>query len=133
VNRVDKILLVDEDVKLRASLRSMLEDCPSMRIIGEASTIDEALSRMKVLDPSVVILDINFPVLAGIAATRLIKTRYPHVVVIGLSTNAADFLMHAMIKAGGDGLLQKEKATDDLVPILRKRLNQEKLGHPGII
>ena len=113
MDRVVSILLIDDNSEMRSSLRAILEDCPRTRIVAEAFTIDEALLHIEAVNPSVVIIDITFPVLDGIAATRLITTNYPHIVVIGLSTNPTDYLMHAMMNAGGH-LLQKDKAPDDL-------------------
>ncbi len=116
------ILLIDDSSEIRSSLRAIVEDCACMRIVAEASTIDAALLHIKELNPSVVIIDINFPVLDGIAATRLFKTHYPHIVVIGLSTNPTDYLAHAMVKAGGHGLLHKEKAPDDLCTYIQEAM-----------
>ena len=99
-----------------------MEECSFMRIVGEASAIEEVLLHMKQLQPLVVLINFNFPVVDRIAATRLIRTRYPHIVVIGLSTNATDYLVHAMVQAGGYGLLDMAKAVDDLCSYIRKAL-----------
>ncbi len=107
-----RVLLAEDHPVVRESLRTILQAFPGILVVGEAITGEEAVARVGPLQPSVVLMDINIPLLDGIAATRIIKTRYPHVAVIGLTCHERGFLVDAMTKAGAFEVLAKEKALD---------------------
>jgi DNA-binding NarL/FixJ family response regulator len=65
-------------------------------------------------------MDIGMPSLDGIGATRLIRTQYPHIAVVGLSVNAPTYQVDAMLKAGAFEVLTKEKAVDDLYSAIQR-------------
>jgi DNA-binding NarL/FixJ family response regulator len=50
----------------------------------------------------------------GVTATRLIKTQYPHIAVVGLSANAKDYMEYAMLKAGAFEVLNKDSTAVEL-------------------
>ena len=94
-----------------------------MAVVGEARDGEEAIAAVDELQPQVVIMDINMPKMNGIDATRLIKSRYPEIVVIGLSVNAEANNQAAMRKAGAATLLTKEAAVDELYSAIRSQLS----------
>jgi len=95
---------------VRQALRTILQAFPHVQVVGESVTGEEAVASAESLQPHIVLMDINIPRLDGIAATRLIKTRYPHIAVIGLTCHAPGALMAAMTKAGAFEVVPKEKA-----------------------
>jgi len=76
--------------------------------------------KVDTLQPAVVVMDINLPIMDGIAATRLIKRRHPHVVVIGLTAAREEYLVYAMLKAGAHEVLAKENAEADLYTTIQR-------------
>jgi DNA-binding NarL/FixJ family response regulator len=90
-------------------------------IVGESVTGEDAVVSAGTLQPHVVLMDINIPLLDGIAATRMIKTRYPQIAVIGLTTHAPDYLVYAMTKAGASEVVTKDKALD-LYEVMQRAL-----------
>lgn len=109
-----RVLLVDDHAMVRQGLRSVLEVYADMEVVGEASNGAEALVGVDALRPTVVVMDINMPGMNGIEATASIKSRYPHILVIGLSVNPAGENQEAMRTAGANILLTKEAAVDQL-------------------
>ena len=107
-----RVLLVEDHPLVRQSLRTILQAFPNVLIVGESITGEEAVASVGTLQPNIVLMDINIPLLDGIAATRMIKTRYPHVAVIGLTCHTPGYLVYAMTKAGAFEVLPKEKALD---------------------
>ena len=72
------------------------------------------------LQPAVVVMDINMSKMDGIAATRLIKTQHPEIVVVGLSVNATQYYLDAMQKAGAFEVLSKDSAVDTLYGAIQR-------------
>ena len=108
------VLLVDDHAMVRQGLRTMLEDYPDVEVVGEACDGEEALVCTEQLHPAVVVMDINMPKMNGIEATAYLKTRYPHIAIIGLSVNAGEENQKAMKRAGATSLITKEAAVDQL-------------------
>ena len=117
-----RVLLVDDHAMVRQGLRSMLESYDDVDIIGEASNGEEAVSTIERLRPTVVVMDINMPKKNGIQATAEIKTRWPGIIVIGLSVNPEGANSRAMKKAGATLLLTKEAAVGQLYQAIRQAL-----------
>lgn len=92
----------------------MLDACPDIEVIAEASNGQEAFDLAQKLKPSVVVIDINMPLMNGIEATAHIRAALPDTVVIGVSVNASVDNQEAMRMAGASILLPKEAAGDQL-------------------
>jgi DNA-binding NarL/FixJ family response regulator len=90
-------------------LRNALQAHPSIKVVGEAKDGEEALVRVEQLRPTIVVMDIHMQKMDGIA-TRLIKTRYPEIAVVGLSAEPKDYQIYAMQKAGASEVILKEHA-----------------------
>ena len=80
-----RVLLVDDHAMVRQGLRCALEVYPNIEVVGEASDGDQAVECVAKVQPTVVVMDIVMPKMDGIAATRLIKTQYPQIAVVGLT------------------------------------------------
>ena len=109
-----RVLLVDDHTMMREGLRSVLDAHPDVTVVGEAVDGEEAVAAAEALQPSLIVMDINMPRMNGIEATAQITSRYPHIIVIGLSVNAGEANEKAMKEAGAAMLLTKEAAVDEL-------------------
>ena len=105
---------------VRQGLRALLQSYPNVDVVAEAGNGEEAVTSVTKLQPTVVVMDIGMPSLDGIGATRLIKTQYPHIAVLGLSVNAHSYHVDAMLKAGAFEVLTKEKAVDELYGAIQR-------------
>jgi two-component system CheB/CheR fusion protein len=115
-----RVLLVDDHTMMRQGLRSVLDAHPDVMVVGEAVDGEEAVAAAEALQPSLIVMDINMPKLNGIEATAQIKSRYPHIIVIGLSVNTGDANEKAMKEAGAAVLLTKEAAVDELYEAIHR-------------
>ena len=111
-----KVLIVDDDPTMRKLLRRVLSKSPSVEVTEEAKSGAEAMSLLPTFEPDVVIMDVNMPVMGGIEATREIKARFPHVVVVGLSGSEDE----SMAEAGAMTTLIKGDATGQLVELMER-------------
>ena len=81
-----KILIVDDDQNVRWGLKMFLELDPELFIVGIATNGQEAIEKVNLLKPDIVLMDLLMPILDGISATQLIKIRFPDVEIIALTS-----------------------------------------------
>jgi len=114
------VLLVDDHTMVRQGLRSVLESYPNIKVVGQAGDGETACRMVATLQPTLVLMDINLPKMNGIAATRFIKTNYPHIAVIGFSMTVHSYSEYAMLKAGAFEVLPKDKAVHELYSSIQR-------------
>jgi DNA-binding NarL/FixJ family response regulator len=115
-----RVLLVDDHVMVRQGLRAVLQSYPNIEVVGEAGNGEEAVLNAAKLHPTIIVMDMGMPNLDGVGATRLIKTQYPEIAVLGLSVNAQSYQVDAMVKAGAFEVLTKDKAVDELYSAIQR-------------
>lgn len=117
-----RVLIVDDETLVRGVLRSILAEHQDVEVVGEAATGDEAVSSIERLQPNVVTLDIRMPRMDGVAAAYEIRSRYPHVKLIGLTELTQGHDYHAMHRAGVVGIYQKSKAAEELYTAIKRAI-----------
>jgi len=117
-----KLLLAEDHLLTRYTLRGILRRYPDIEIVGEAIDGVEAVVKAAQLRPRVVIMDVNMPKLDGTKATRQIRAISPGIIVIGLSVHTDCYFTNAMLKAGAVEVLQKEQAVEKLYPAIQRAL-----------
>ena len=88
-----RVLLVDDHHIVRLGLKTLINDQPSMEVVGEAGTATEAVRAVEQLRPDVVLMDIRMPGEGGIEGTRQITTRFPQTKVVMLTSFADEELV----------------------------------------
>ena len=88
VSRRIRVLLADDHATIRKRVRSILEQHPRFEVIGEAPDGAKAIEQAQRLEPDVVVLNVNMPVLNGLEAAREIKAKLPQLAIVILSVNA---------------------------------------------
>src|SRR3954454_3914778 len=92
-----RIIIAHDHDLARAALREILSTEPSIKIVGEASTGQEALKLCRELRPDVVLMDIRMPEMDGLDATRAIKDAHPRISVLLLTMHAEpNYLLKAL-------------------------------------
>lgn len=114
-----KLLLVDDHPIVRSGLRMLFLSEPSMQIVGEASSGQEAIDAVRRLQPDVVIMDVAMPGINGIEATRRIKAAHPQTAVLALTMYEDEQYFFEMLNAGASGYIPKRAAPDDLVSAIK--------------
>jgi len=110
-----KILLVEDHVIVRESIRQTLERVENFIVVGEAGNGEEALHMAKEHKPDVVIMDISIPKINGIEATRQIKAHNPSTIVIVLTAYDYEQYIFPVIEAGAGGYLLKDVSGAELI------------------
>ena len=110
-----RILLADDHVILREGLKALIEQDPKLTVAGEAGNGAEAVRLAAELEPDLVIMDLNMPVMSGVEATREIVRNHPHIKVLALSMENDRTFVVEVLKAGASGYLLKETAFAELL------------------
>ncbi len=115
-----KVLLADDHALFREGLRSLLEDQDDIEIVGEAEDGLEATKLVSKLKPTVVLMDINMPVIDGVEATRMIlKDNGSSVGIIILTMYPQDEYVFEALKAGAKAYLLKDTRSKKLLDVIR--------------
>lgn len=109
------ILLVDDHRLFRQGLNALFSAHSKINVIGEAGDGHDAIDQARKLQPNIVLMDINMPVLNGIEATRQMKAEIPAIKVIALSMLSGREFVQKMFGAGSSGYLLKDCHFNELV------------------
>lgn len=114
-----RILLADDHILFRKGLAQLLNSQPDFQVIGEAGDGLEAMEKAREMMPDLILMDINMPRCDGRAATRLIKSELPYIVIVILTVSDDEQDLFAAIKNGAQGYLLKKIDPEELFEQLR--------------
>ena len=110
-----RILLVDDHAIVREGYRRLLEEEPSIRVVGEASDASRACQSVRALSPDVVVMDIALPGTSGIEATRRMLRDQPQLRILMFSMYDDAIYASRALEAGAQGYISKASAPEVLV------------------
>jgi len=114
MEKLIRILIVDDHPVVRDGLIGMLSGRPDLEIAGEASDGQQAVEQSARLCPQVILMDLRMPVLDGVEAITRIRARQPAVHVLVLTTYDTDADILRAIEAGATGYILKDAPREDL-------------------
>ena len=108
------VLLVDDHALVRRGFRRLLEDDPSIAVVGEAGNGEDAIRIVEALKPDVVVMDAAMPGTSGLTATRAILARDPTAKILMLSMHSEETLVRQALESGARGYILKNALDLDL-------------------
>lgn len=132
MNRMIKVLLVDDQSLFREGLKTLLEVQPDFQVVGEASNGEESLRLTATEQPDVILMDLRMPVMDGVTATRRIRDLFPSIHVIVLTTFDDDETVFDGLRAGAVGYLLKDVTSEKLYEAIRAAARGEYFMMPSI-
>jgi NarL family two-component system response regulator LiaR len=114
-----RVLTVDDHEILRSGIRFALIPFDDIELVGEAQNGEEALVRCGELQPDVALVDMFMPGMDGEATTRAIRSKYPDIQVVILSSFDDADLVHRAMRAGAIGYLVKGVSGSELAGAVR--------------
>ena len=134
-----RILIADDHPIVRKGLRLSIEEDPGLKVVGEASDGEMALSLIKKLRPQIAVLDIDMPKLDGLGVAREIARQKLDTKIIFLTFHADEDLFRGAMSLGSKGYILKDSASQEIVAGVRAVVSgrpyissaiTEKLLHP---
>jgi DNA-binding NarL/FixJ family response regulator len=110
-----KVAIVEDDRGLREQLAQILGAARDVRLVGACASGEEALERIHLLQPDVVLMDIKLPGMSGIECVAHLKRAQPSLQVIMLTVYEDSERIFRALKAGADGYLVKSSPPDVLL------------------
>jgi DNA-binding NarL/FixJ family response regulator len=115
-----RVLVVDDAVESRETLRRALAFDEAIEVVGEAGSGRQAVERIAELGPDVVLMDVSMPDGGGIEATQTVTRRFPDTRVVALTAHEDPDTVRAMLRAGATGYVIKGAPVDDLLEALHR-------------
>jgi DNA-binding NarL/FixJ family response regulator len=114
-----RVFLLDDHEVVRRGVQDLLEAEPDITVVGEAGTAAEALARVPATRPDVAILDMRLPDGDGISVCRDLRSDFPDLACLMLTSFGDDEALLSAIMAGASGYLLKQVRGSDIVGAVR--------------
>lgn len=102
-----RVVIVDDHPMMRSGIQAILATARAVKVVGEASSGEEAITICRTLQPQVVLMDLVMPGMGGVAATRAILCECPETRVIVLTSFGDASLVQDAVRAGAISYLLK--------------------------
>jgi len=123
-----RVLLVDDHMVVRSGLSTVLSVFDDLKLVGEAGDGEEAVRVCEHLQPDVILMDLLMPKMDGVTAIKAIKTRWPQIQIIALTSFKEKEYVEGALKAGANGYLLKDVSAEELVNAICKAV----AGQPSL-
>lgn len=114
-----RILIVDDVSVIRNGLNFMLREEKEFEIVGMARDGEEAIELSGKLKPDIVLMDLKMPNCNGISATKTIKSKYPNIKILILTTFKEEENVFEALKYGAIGYILKDIDTNELINVIK--------------
>jgi two-component system nitrate/nitrite response regulator NarL len=112
-------MLVDDQPLFRRAIATLVAEQPDFSVVGEAADGLEAIEKARALVPDVMVLDVEMPVMDGVAAVRVLRSELPSVKLVVLTVSESEEYLFEAIRAGAHGYLLKDLRPEQLYEMLR--------------
>jgi DNA-binding NarL/FixJ family response regulator len=114
-----RVIIVDDHSLIRDGLRTLLTADPLFEVVGEAGNGQELLDQLPAVAADVVLLDLNMPVLDGLATTLRLRAEYPDLRILLLSMMTHERTIGEALAAGAHGYVLKNADKYEIVAALQ--------------
>ena len=126
------VLICDDQALIRDSLGMLFNLEKDIRVVGAAEDGAQAVDMVIEHQPDLVLMDLKMPGMNGIEATRRIRSRYPAVKVLVLTTYDDDEWVFDAIRAGASGYLLKDTPREDVIKAVRGTVEGRSFLDPAV-
>lgn len=117
-NRI-RVLLADDHPITREGIKQFLLTSVNIDLVGEAEDGQQALTLVDELQPDILLLDMEMPIVKGVEVARQLKEKGSPVRILALSTYDDKQYIHALLAAGASGYLTKEEVPENIIDAIR--------------
>lgn len=118
-NNSVKVLMVEDHKLMRVGLKSLFEEFPEIQIVAEAESAKEAIEKIRITKPDVVLMDIGLPDINGIEATKKILEQFEDIKIIMLTSHTTEQEVLDSLAAGASAYVLKDINTEVLMMIIK--------------
>lgn len=121
-SKIIKIALVDDELLFRQGLKSILSLDKEIEILFDASDGEDLLKQLKGASvlPDIIVTDLNMPILNGVETTKVLRTDYPEIKIIALTSYFSKPFIVNMISLGAVGYLAKNSTPELMITTIKK-------------
>jgi len=120
-----KILIADDHVLYRAGVKTALSSKSDVKVIAEADNGMHLLNMLKMVQPDVILLDIQMPVMDGITALPEIKKNWPNIKVIMLTMLEDHSMITKLMELGANSYLSKTSDIEVIYEAIKTCFEQD--------
>jgi two-component system response regulator DevR len=131
-NPPTRVFILDDHELVRRGLLELLGSAPDLVVVGEAGTAAEALRRIPAVLPDIALLDVRLPDGSGIDVCRDVRSSFPNIRCLMLTSFDDDEALFAAVMAGASGYLLKEIVGSNLLEDIRQVARGRSLLDPAI-
>ena len=129
-----RLFIVDDHYLVIEGIRSLLNNEPEIEWVGHAMNAASCLAFLQKSQPDVILMDIGLPDKSGIELCREVKTKYPGIHILGLSTFNQRSYIEKMLENGASGYLLKNAGRAELLKgIELAMLNKSFMSHEAAV
>ena len=132
LSRKISILIIDDHEVVRQGLRAYLDAQPDFKVVGEASSGEDAIRIASDYLPDVVLMDLVMSGGGGVQATRRVKDVTPRTQIVVLTSYHQDEFIFPALQAGAISYVLKDISMEDLADAIRKAAHGEAVLHPRV-
>ena len=127
-----RCLLVDDHTLFRDGVRRLIESEPGFAVVGEAGNASEALEKVEVLHPDVVLMDIGMPGMSSFEGARQMLERWPDIRLIFLTMFEEEEYLAQCLAIGAVGYVLEDAPPARLINVLREARRGRKYVSPKL-
>jgi DNA-binding NarL/FixJ family response regulator len=123
--RKTRIFVVDDHPIVRQGLAQLINREPDLVVCGEAEEAQMAMQEIAATRPDILVVDISLNGPDGLELLKNVRTRHPHLPVLILSMHDESIYAERALRAGANGYIMKQEATEKVLEALRRISNRE--------
>jgi DNA-binding NarL/FixJ family response regulator len=127
-----KVFILDDHEVVRRGLIDLVSAEPDMEVVGEAGTAAEALARIPQTKPDIAVLDVRLPDGNGVEVCREVRSEFPDVYCLMLTSYSDDEALFEAIMAGASGYVLKQIRGNELIQAVKRVALGESLLDPAV-
>ena len=112
------VFIVEDHAGMRRMLRRLVGRSSELRVVGEAASAEEALEKLAIELPKVVMVDINLPGMSGLDLIAILKQRHPEVRCVVVSAYSGLERRRAALQAGAQGFVSKDEPSSIVAAVI---------------
>jgi two-component system, NarL family, response regulator LiaR len=125
-----RVFIIDDHEMVRKGLIYFLESRSGFQVVGEADSIVNSLILIDEILPDIILMDLVMPEISGLDGIQMIKTKYPNIEILVISSFIDDEKVHTALRNGASGYMMKDSSPIELARAIKMAANGEVYLHP---